>query len=364
MIRKNINRKNILLFCLLLSFQFQFATVHLIAPTRQIVSPFNKYVVADSVGNYSFIVSGHFHGESSNKSTFPAATLLAGIDTLNGLNPSFLMSLGDMFIDVNETYISNYNKSLFSKLKMPLFNAVGNHDIANGNYYEKVFGKSYYSFVVNSELFVVLNTELNDGSIVDEQLIFLKSILNDASLEKIKNVFIFSHRPIWSENNATYVGLFQGNTRTALGENNFEDEIRPLLKKVSTNKSVYWISGSMADAPASFFYHQEADTKITFMQTAIRDLPRDAVLKVNVKDGEISLAGISLTGETLLPVESYDLMNYWSRNSINEEPFSFRLLPYLIIKTISHNYFWIGFVSSLLILLILRFLVNRWKRRR
>ena len=353
MIKRKVNRISVLFFCLLMQFQIVLA---------QPVSPFNKLLVADSSHTYSFIVSGHFYGESSSKSTFPASTLLAGIDTLNSLKPSFLMSLGDMFIDVNEKYISNYNRSLFNKLEMPLFNAVGNHDIANGNYYEKVFGESYTVFSLQSELFIILNTELNDGSIKEEQLQFLGDVLRKSNSEEFKNVFIFSHRPIWSENNPTYAGLFEGNTRTAFGENNFDDEIKTLLTRISKKKSVFWMSGSMADAPASFFYHQEPDSKITFIQTAIRDLPRDAVLQVNVEDGKVSFNGISLTGESLQPVESYDV-NYWNKNMVKDEPFSFRLLPYLTMKIIKHNYFWIGFVCSLLILLTFRFLFVRWKRR-
>lgn len=330
--------------------------------SAQTISPFNKLGTTDTSNSYSFLVSGHFHGASSNRSTFPAATLLAGIDTINSLKPFFLISLGDLFLDVNETYINNYQKSLFSKLKMPLFNAVGNHDVSNGNFYEKIYGKTYYSFTDHSELFIVLNTELNDGSIKNEQLTFLEGVLNEATSGKTKNIFIFSHRPIWSENNPRYSKLFAGNTRTALGENNYDDEVKPLLLKISKSKSIYWMSGSMADAPASFFYHKEVESNLTYIQTAIRDLPRDALLQVNLSDGKVSFNGISLTGQTLSPVETYNL-DFWNKSIVAEEPFNYRLLPYLTKKMLSGYDFWIGFTSSLLLLLILRYIVNKWKRR-
>lgn len=328
----------------------------------QIISPFNKLKVKDTLSDYSFIVSGHFHGGSSNTSTYPAATLLANIDTLNSVNAAFLMSLGDMFIDVNEIYINNYNKSLFNKLKVPLFNAVGNHDISNGNYYEKVFGKSYYSFLLNSELFIVLDTEQDDGSIVDGQLEFFKNRLKDANSEKVKNIFIFSHRPIWSENNSRYSALFAGNTRTALGENNYDDEIKPLLLEISKSKSIYWMSGSMADAPASFFYHKETESNIIYIQTAIRDLPRDAVMQVNLVNGKVKFKGISLTGQKLDMIENYNI-EYWTKAVPDEAKFNFRMLPYLTKQILFHYYFWIGFTSSLLILIILRFVYSKWKKR-
>lgn len=354
MTKKYKNRIGLFCFSFLL-------LIHL--TSAQIASPFNKLSVVDTAENYSFIVGGHFHGESTNQSTFPASTIIAAIDTLNSFHPNFLMSLGDLFIDVNETYVNNYQKSLFNKLQMPIFNAVGNHDLSNGNMYEKIYGKTFFSFISHSSLFVVLNTEVNDGSIKGEQFEFFKNALLQGRTDSIKNIFIFSHRPIWSENNLTYENLFIGNSRTEFGTNNFEEEIKPLLTEFSKVKSIYWMSGSMASGPVSFFYHKESESRITFLQTAIRDLPRDAVLLVTVVNGQVAFKGISITGQNLEPIESYDL-DYWKKNSYAEEPFNYRMLPYLTKKMLMHYYFWIGFVSSLLVLLVLRFILAKWKRRR
>ncbi len=219
--RKNINNTILIAFTLLVN-------CHVLS--AQIVSPFNKLAINNSEADYSFIVSGHFHGASTNASTFPASTLLANIDTLNSLKPSFFMSLGDMFIDVNETYYNHYHKSLFDKLKMPLFNAVGNHDVSNGNMYEKFFGKEYFSFVKGQEAFIILNTESNDGSIKGDQLAFLTEVLESSA--SLKNIFIFSHRPVWTENNERYKKLFSGNTRTQLGQNNFMIRTLPQISRL------------------------------------------------------------------------------------------------------------------------------------
>ncbi len=331
--------------------------------TAQIISPFNNLPVYDSSKNYSFIVSGHFHGASTNSSTFPASSLLANIDSLNSLKPVFLMSLGDMFLDVNDTYINHYKYCLFDKLKMPLFNSVGNHDLA-GNVYEKKFGKTYFSFVHNSELFIVLNTEMNDGSIKDEQLKLFTFSIDTALKSEIKNVFIFTHRPIWAERIEKYSKLFSDNTRTALGNNNFIEDIEPLLKKVSKNKNVYWLSGSMGGmAPASFFFDKDEKTNVTFMQTSIRDLPRDAILQVNINNGIATLKGISITGQKLTPVEDYNLV-YWNKNMAPEQAFNFRLVPYLAKQMLLHHFFWFGFFFFLLITLTITFIKKRWKRKK
>lgn len=326
----------------------------------QPVSPFNKLQINDDAGNYSFIVSGHFYGASTNASTFPASSLLANLDTLNSLNPSFLISLGDMFVDVNDTYLRNYQRSLFNKLKMPLLNSVGNHDVSNGNRYEKVFGKTFFAFTKGTERYIILNTEINNGSIKNEQLDFLKKELAPASLDTVTNVFIFSHRPVWAERIAKYNRLFLENTRSVIGSNNFTEEIRPLLMAISGNKNVYWLSGSMGGGAASFFYDREEETNVTFMQTAIRDLERDAVLQVKIKDGRVFFSGISFTGQPLKNIEEYN-MDYWQGTSPPENKFNYRLLPYLILQLLTHADFWIGVLISLgLALLVV--VIKREKR--
>lgn len=341
---------------LVMSLLFSFS-----ATFSQIVSPFNKVAVPDSLKNYSFIVSGHFHGASSNVSTYPASTILANIDTFNALKPAFLMCLGDMFIDLDERYAEHYQRSLFNKLHSPLLNAVGNHDISNGNIYEKFYGKEYFSYRINSELFIVLNTEEKDGSIKGEQLKFFKTSL--ASSPEIRNVFIFSHRPVWAEQIEKYKGLFEGNTRSSFGQNNFSTDILPELKKMAVEKNIFWFSGSMAGGPASFFYDKDENSKITFMQTAIRDLPRDAVLQVSLNNGNVSLKGISLTGEQLKTIEDYDV-EFWRKSTPQEEKFNFRLLPLMIFKMLTHHFFWLGVVLTIISCFLISFIIKKWKRRK
>src|SRR5688500_16545784 len=90
------------------------------------VSPFNhKAVQIDSTGSYSFIVSGHFYGDGTNKTGYPANTLLANLDHINESDACMLICLGDLFMDIKNE-IPNYQMSLFDKLEIPLFNAVGN----------------------------------------------------------------------------------------------------------------------------------------------------------------------------------------------------------------------------------------------
>jgi 3',5'-cyclic AMP phosphodiesterase CpdA len=92
-------------------------------------SPFTNVDVRppDSTGHYRLVISGHFHGSSASRSGFPAATLLAGLDTIHALKPNVLLSTGDLFLDA-EADIERYRSALLRKLDVALFNAPGNHD--------------------------------------------------------------------------------------------------------------------------------------------------------------------------------------------------------------------------------------------
>jgi hypothetical protein len=353
--KKANNRILFLLPLYILGFLFKQASA-------QPFSPFNGLEIKDTSSNYSFTISGHFYGASTNASTFPASSILANIDTLNGLKPLFLFCLGDMFMDVNDNIISNYKRSLFGKLKMPLFNSVGNHDVSNNNMYEKVFGSTYYYFNKTTELFIVLNTEINDGSIKDAQFEMLQKALLKANEFQVRNIFIFSHRPVWAEQHPEYSKLFRENTRTALGKNNYVDDIEPLLSKLASEKNVFWISGSMGNGPASFFWDRDKRTNINYMQTAIRDLPRDAVLQVNIVNGNVRFKGISLTGQNIEPIESYSVQ-YWQKTLPPEQKFNYRLLPLIIFQTVKSKSFLFGIAFSLFVILIVK-LVLRWKRKK
>jgi hypothetical protein len=321
------------------------------------VSPFNQLLLKDDTlkKEFSFIVTGHLHGSSSNVSGFPASSVLANIDELNNLNADFFISLGDLFLDVNEYYISNYRKSFFSKLNMPLFNAVGNHDLS-GNLYEKEFGTTWFSFRYKNSLFIFLDTEKNDGSIKGEQAeFFRKEVAAAKADEQINNIFISTHRPVWAEENPQYNKLFKDNTRTKFGANNFQSEILPLLQNELKGKNIVWFSGSLGGgAPSSFFYDQPDGENIAFINTAIRDLKRDAVLKVHINyQGEVQLVPISLTGQTLLPINEYNLFFWQIINNKGLQEFNWSLIPYKIYLLLTHYYFWIGLCIGVAFFVIL-----------
>jgi Calcineurin-like phosphoesterase len=322
-------------------------------------SPFNsKKIEIDSSNNYSFIVSGHFYGGSTNSTGYPANTLLANLDWINDSDNNFLICLGDLFKDVQND-IPKYQSSLFDELNLPLYNAVGNHDLS-GNIFQENFGETSYYFQAGNDIHLILDSEQDDGDISGNQLELLKKAIEVAKGLDEANLFIYAHRTLWKEAYPEMESVFNDNTQS-LTANNFEDEIKPLLEKAAEQMNVYWFAGSLGNAPASFFYHHDEKSKLTFIATAIRALPRDAVLEVSVNEGDVSFNTHSLTGQELEPVESYNL-DFWNETSA-EEPFNWRLVPLYFKNTLLHRYFWYGVLwTTFGFLFILLF--KKWRAKR
>lgn len=322
-------------------------------------SPFNflQVEVTGNTGHYRILIGGHFHGASTNKSGYPAATLLANLDTINSLGANLFLSTGDLFMDPVKDW-PRYERSLFSKLKIPLFNAPGNHDLGSDDV-PIVDGRVEYAIGNICELIeapenpfgppvvVLLNTEVNEGTFSDAQL----EELLEASNAPEGCVFIISHRPIWAEDDPQYSPLFEGNTRSLTGTN-FKSDVYPLLEKIAEHAHVYWISGSMGgQAPASIFFQQHAKN-ITYIQCAIRDEPRDALLIADVYPDTVKWSALSLTGQELLAPEAYNA-EWWRERLGKSEGFNWRLLPYLVKVTVTHRAFWWGAGSVALLWLLL-----------
>ncbi|MBX7093184.1 MAG: hypothetical protein K1X56_00560 [Flavobacteriales bacterium] len=300
--------------------------------------------------SFSFFVSGHFHGSSNNTTGHPAKTITSNLQKINADSSLFLIHLGDFFLDVKND-IPNYTSDILNPLRIPLYNAVGNHDLSS-DVYQKNYGATWFSMVVGRWKFIILDTELNDGSIEGEQLDFLKSELNLA--DSLHGVFLFAHRLIWAEEHPQLKDLFTDNTRGS-HPSNYRKDILPLLEQLSATKKVCFMGGSMGNVPTSFFVHREGN--IQYVATAIRDTPRDALLKVNIKGDQYQLESFPLA----MSPEFYDL-DYYAPHKVTKPAFNWRLVPLYTKQAIGHRYFWYGVICLLLPLVLIRFMFKRRKK--
>lgn len=306
---------------------------------QPIVSPITKDTVQvpDSVPSYRFMVSGHWYGASTSRSGFPASTVLGNIDRFNATGAAFFLLTGDIFQNTKSDQ-ARYLPSLYDHLDIPLFNAVGNHDL-DGGFYPGLFGKTWMQWDVRGDRFIILDTEEDDSSIQGEQLGMIEQAADDAAAGKLRHVFITSHRPVWAES-GHYKFLFPGNTKSVTG-NNYERDVLPLLKRMAEHVPVHWMAGSMGGtAPASILF-ETPEPNIHYVMSAIRDETRDAVLLAEVSADSVRWEAISLTGKHIEPVATYTA-EWWREHLANPEGFEWRLLPYHIKSTLLHRNFWIG----------------------
>lgn len=312
----------------------------------------------DSTGTYTFIVSGHFYGDGTNSSGYPANTLLANLSWINQSDACMLVCLGDLFMDIKND-LPKYRSSLFDVLEIPLVNAVGNHDLT-GTVYQDNFGTTSYYFQIGSDLHVVLDTEMDNGDIEGEQLDLLAEVAAICERQAINNVFVYAHRTIWKETYPELEGLFTDNTQS-ITATNYESEVLPIARKIAAKSNLYWFAGSIGNAPASFFYFKDDKAGITYIATAIRALLRDAILIVRVNNEGVRFETHSLTGQDLLTLEQYNV-DFWKSTSA-EDPFNYRLVPLYIKNAVLHRYFWYGMGFALLLAGLVWFVRKRRKSR-
>lgn len=320
-------------------------------------SPFNGRAIpaVDSSGSYRLVFSGHFHGASNNASGFPAATLLAGIDKLNGLGPHALISTGDLFLAPDRDS-ARYRSALFDRLHMPLYNAPGNHD-KEGRAFSEIVYPQWLD--IGTDVILLLDTERDESNIIGDQLQALITLAERSEQGDLGRVFIVSHRPVWAEDDKVYGPLFSGNTRSLTGCN-YTASVFPLVQRMAAHAAVYWISGSMAGgAPSSVFFQQHAPN-ITYIQSAIRNELRDAVLVLEVTPSGTTWNVVSLTGAAPQAAGKFDAA-FWKANRRSaEQPFNWRLLPYLVRSTVTHRAFAWGLLCATLFWGVLRVVRRRW----
>ena len=239
---------------------------------------------------FSFLVTGHSYGCPS-KSIYPSFGLVNSIPRLNALEPSFFLMLGDNVRVLDSLNIAKFKDVFLSKLEMPVFNAVGNHDLLSSSnrkdykmYHDLFCKQTYYSYVVNNSLFIVLDSEISNGNIDGKQLVFLKNVLGSEKTENgsMKNIFICSHK---------ILEKWKGT--------NFDLEIRPLLSSLmdSSEINVYMLSGDLTYASSDLYSYVDSLSKIRFIHSHLVDNKDDKILKFEItEDGEVAISPISLSG--------------------------------------------------------------------
>ncbi len=118
------------------------------------------------------------------------------INQVNGINPAFVIDNGDLVYGGEPNRYRLFYETV-SKLQVPLYTTLGNHDIReNGReIYTQLFGPPYYSFDYLNNHYVFLDSSrgwTEKRAIPDEEYQWLETDLQHA---QGKRIFVISHIP-------------------------------------------------------------------------------------------------------------------------------------------------------------------------
>lgn len=166
--------------------------------------PYNHLEIQDDEGRFHFAIvtdrtGGHRPG-----------VFMDGVNKLNLLQPSFVMSVGDLIEGYTEDLAEidrqwNEFDGFVDQLDMPFFYVVGNHDYTNpvmAKIWQERLGPSYYHFVYKDVLFIALNSEEpvatggRTNRILQPQFDYVKKVLEEN--QDVKWTLLFLHKPLWT----------------------------------------------------------------------------------------------------------------------------------------------------------------------
>ena len=326
----------------------------------------DKKIIFFKDNNYSFLVTGHIYGAPSKEfSQYPSSSILGSINNLNRLDSKFLILCGDTFRKTDDVLISNFTYSFANNIKFPIFNAVGNHDVSDRQKYESYFGETYFDINYGNEIFIFLDTELKKQKDIDMQVNYFQKKINNVNLDdKVKNVFIISHKLIWAQLFPKYRAVFD-NVNSIAGYNDqkyFAKDIINSLKIITKNKNVFWFSGDIGVSwSLPIFYHFDADLNLTFIANGIGDTDNDFIIKTDVKKSEITFSALNISNydNKLVDIKDYGL-SYWNTHAKSNSSMGLiKKVKGVLSNRLFHYGFFVGIVIFLLFIPILFIVVKK-----
>ena len=311
--------------------------------------------------SYRFIVAGHIYGNPDCYSIYPAETFITDIPRLKALDPSMIVLLGDTVRHSREENFNMLKDTVLEKFDVPIYNAVGNHDVENRTLYESRYNKTFYTFKHQNSQMIFIDTELSKQNITGEQYSMLINALSNSEKDhEIQNIFIFMHKPLFFIEDERYrrIAIHVNAWSSYSKESNFKEILSEQLLPLSRKKDIFLIAGDVG-VQGSFplFYDKEDDAAIHYLATGLGETEDDSVLLIDVNRKNVSITPISLTGRKLEDMEVYNT-TYWE--DYFDKKITKRENP--LKSMLKSRRFYFGVFIGLLISLSF-FVKNRWKKQ-
>ncbi len=256
--------------------------------------------------SYSFFIAGHTYGSPGvdNDGLHPAFKNKFDLIQSDG-HIGFGVLTGDIVITGTEQNWNEVDNDIID-LGPPVYFAAGNHDMTDRVLFESRYGQTYYSFVHQSDLFIVLDPNLDEWNISDDQLQFLENALNSEA-QNVNNIFVFFHQVLWWEPDNIYQNVTLNSLAGRADTINFWNEIEPLFNGLS--KPVHMFAGDVGafNTGSEFMYHQYENIKL--IASGMGGNVRDNIIIIDVhEDASVSYRLIALNDPDINALG--DLLDY------------------------------------------------------
>lgn len=273
---------------------------------------------------FRFLVVGHLYGSNGSNDQEPAKAVLDQFPALERLNLSLWVSLGDMVRQSRDDDFAAFERLFLQRVRVPVFNTPGNHDVQNRTLYQEWYGPTYYSFIYGPAAFIFLDTEIETCAVTEPQRSMLQTALQAAlQAEGVSSIFIFMHKTLFLKNDVLFaLDRDQASPNDWICYNNagFPLLLDELILPAAARKPVYLFAGDVgAEGNLSPWFEQRAGQNLTLVMTGLGDRPTDAGILVTVDASGARLELYPLAGARLPPLQSFTPA-YWEAYAASLPP--------------------------------------------
>jgi hypothetical protein len=246
---------------------------------------------------YSFFVAGHTYGKPGVDNIGFHPPFRQKFDLIkNDSTIQFGVLTGDIVCSGTAVNWDEIDLDV-EELGLTVHFAVGNHDMSDRQLYETRYGKTYYSFLYNNDLFIILDPYLDHWNISNEQLQFLKNELQQKA-GNADHIFVLFHQVLWWAPDNKFKNVKINSLDGRAEEINYWDEVEPLFHSLSV--PVYQFAGDVGAFPTGdeFMYYKY--DSITLIASGMGGEVRDNFVIADVhSDKTVSFRLIALNGDDI-----------------------------------------------------------------
>lgn len=180
---------------------------------------------------YAFYIAGHTYGHINVDNEGVHPPFEATFPFLNA-HPTLELGIftGDIVRKASEKDWDEVDEDV-AMLEDPVHFAPGNHDVGNPTeraLFEARYGDTYFRFVHQQDLFIILDPNLDGWDISGDQLAFLKNTL-DTYQHQVDNIYVFFHQMLWWSPNNIFRLIRTNSLQGRKDSINFWSEVEPLF---------------------------------------------------------------------------------------------------------------------------------------